>query len=486
MDVLVTWARVALAAVFVVSAVAKLRDRPGSREAVVAFGVPGALVGTIAAGLPISELACAVLLVLPDPWAVVGAVASLVLLLAFTGAVIYQLARGNHPECHCFGSIGNDGGIGWGTVGRNGVLVLLAAVTVTGPARASLWSEISNFTGTEVALFVLGLLAAAAVTALSLAVLTLMRRYGDVLLRLEALEHATGLAQPVPATDFTLPDLDGQRLNLTELVEEGRPVLLAFVSPTCHNCTDLLPDLAEWQGDPEHPLAVVVLSDGSVDANREKLTDVGPLRVLRQPDHDIADAYGVQGTPAAVVIGADGRVAGPVAHAVDGVRNLHATMLQAMSGGPADATPDAHVHAIEPRPVLPGDEIPQMPVLTEQGDEALLEDALGPEAVVLFWRTDCGFCQQILADVKSLQSSVPMRIVTESDLGTLRASGLSSPVVRDPEGRFQNWLNVPGTPSAARIRDGKVDASLAVGGPAVLDLVRSSADLALESFGPGR
>ena len=41
MTELVAVVRIVLAGVFVVSAIAKLRDRPGAREAVVAFGTPG-------------------------------------------------------------------------------------------------------------------------------------------------------------------------------------------------------------------------------------------------------------------------------------------------------------------------------------------------------------------------------------------------------------------------------------------------------------
>src|SRR3954447_10978042 len=112
MSIVVAVARLVLALVFVVSAVAKVRDREGSREAVVAFGVPSLLVGGVAAGLPVAELVCAALLVLPDPFATLGAVCSLVLLAAFTVAVVVNLIQGHQPECHCFGSIGDKGGIG--------------------------------------------------------------------------------------------------------------------------------------------------------------------------------------------------------------------------------------------------------------------------------------------------------------------------------------------------------------------------------------
>jgi len=132
MTELVAAARLVLAVVFVVSAVAKLRDRDGSREAVRGFGVPGPLVGIVAGGLPFAELACAVLLVLPDPAATLGAAPPLVLLGAFTLAVSVNLVRGNRVDCHCFGSVGDQGEIGWHTVVRTGGFLLLTTLSLVG------------------------------------------------------------------------------------------------------------------------------------------------------------------------------------------------------------------------------------------------------------------------------------------------------------------------------------------------------------------
>src|SRR4051794_17130224 len=99
-------ARVLLAAVFVVSAVAKLRDRAGARQAVSDFGVPHAVAPAVAAGLPFLELLCAVLLLLADPGATVGAIGAGLLLLAFTIGIVVNLMQGRRPDCHCFGQLG--------------------------------------------------------------------------------------------------------------------------------------------------------------------------------------------------------------------------------------------------------------------------------------------------------------------------------------------------------------------------------------------
>ena len=473
MTIVVAVVRLVLAGVFIVSAIAKLRDRSGSRAGVEAFGVPAAFVGLVAGALPVVELACAALLLLPDPFATAGAVGSLALLLAFTVAIVVNLAQGKHPECHCFGDLGEGGGIGWMTVVRNAALMVFSAVSLIGAGGLrSVPATLADLSATEGAVLAgLGLLTAALV-AMGLALQTLMQRYGSVLLRLEALEQATGVAAPRPAPDFRLADLGGVTVTRDDVLNGNRPAMLVFISPTCRNCTELLPDLTAWQNDPDHPFSVVVISDGSVQENLTKLDDVGPLRVLLQPDFSVSDAYGIQGTPAAVVVGTDARLAGSPAHALDEVRSLHRTLIDMMAEGQSPGPAHQHVHQIESRPIEVGDPVPgDVLVTSEDGLELPLAQALGDEALLLFWRSDCGFCEQILEDVRELEASTPIRIVSGSDPASLRATGLISTVLRDPTGALESWLRVPGTPSAAWVRQGALDSSVGVGGPEVLALL---------------
>ena len=37
-------------------------------------------------------------------------------------------------------------------------------------------------------------------------------------------------------------------MTLDALRERGKPILLVFVSPSCHNCNELLPKLAAGSG----------------------------------------------------------------------------------------------------------------------------------------------------------------------------------------------------------------------------------------------
>src|SRR5215475_5211314 len=96
--------RVILAAIFAVAGIAKLRDRSGTRRALVEFGAPMFSAGTLAVVLPIAELTVSVAL-LPTITARTGAVGALFLLSVFTVAIATSLARGRAPQCQCFGQL---------------------------------------------------------------------------------------------------------------------------------------------------------------------------------------------------------------------------------------------------------------------------------------------------------------------------------------------------------------------------------------------
>jgi uncharacterized membrane protein YphA (DoxX/SURF4 family) len=120
--------RLVLAALLGVAGVAKLLDQAGSRRAVVDFGVPGRWAPPVALGLPLVELAAAVLL-LPPATARWGGLLALLLLAFFAAAIAVSLSRGRAPDCHCFGQL-HSAPVGWSTLMRNVVLAAGAAWVV--------------------------------------------------------------------------------------------------------------------------------------------------------------------------------------------------------------------------------------------------------------------------------------------------------------------------------------------------------------------
>ena len=57
------------------------------------------------------------------------AVAAALLLVVFTVMIVRKIAAGEHPPCACFGAWSSKP-IGWGHIGRNATLMVLAVVAV--------------------------------------------------------------------------------------------------------------------------------------------------------------------------------------------------------------------------------------------------------------------------------------------------------------------------------------------------------------------
>src|SRR3954469_10614583 len=132
MDAALLAVRLLLAAVFVVAAVGKLADRPEFVRALRGFRLGDRPARIAAVALPVAELATAAAL-LVQPLAIWGAAAALVLLVAFTGAIVNALARGDAPDCGCLGAL-HSAPVGRRQVVRNAALAVPAAfVLVAGP-----------------------------------------------------------------------------------------------------------------------------------------------------------------------------------------------------------------------------------------------------------------------------------------------------------------------------------------------------------------
>jgi uncharacterized membrane protein YphA (DoxX/SURF4 family) len=118
---LVLVVRVALAAVFAVAGVAKLRDPQGAQRTVGGVGVPEGLRPLAATALSALELGVAALLVLPGLGVIGGAIAA-ALLAVFLIALGVQYARGEQVPCACFGQVAVTPA-GLPTLARNAVLL---------------------------------------------------------------------------------------------------------------------------------------------------------------------------------------------------------------------------------------------------------------------------------------------------------------------------------------------------------------------------
>ena len=111
-----------------------------------------------------------------------------------------------------------------------------------------------------------------------------------------------------PAPGFVLPGLHGETQTLDALRARGLPVLLLFTDPGSSGCIELRPAVARWQRAHAAQLTIAVLERGRTGADGH-----GRTNVLVDDGGEVAGLYGAQETPTAVLVGADGTIAGPVA-----------------------------------------------------------------------------------------------------------------------------------------------------------------------------
>ena len=338
--------RLFLAAVFAVAGLAKLADREGTRTMVAGFGVPGRVAGAVAIALPIAELTVAGLL-LPASTAAYGAISAVALLVIFSAAIAWNLARGRSPDCHCFGQL-HSAPAGWWTLARNALLAAaagLVAVASWNDPGPGAFGWIAEQDGAGLVAVGLALALAAALTVGVVVLLHLLRSYGIVLTRLERVEHRLrtagfeldepdempqhGLTPGTTAPAFWLPSTDGDRVALSDLIEPERPLLLLFTSANCGPCSLLLPEVARWQREHADSLTVALLSDGDPERIRAEATEHKLERVLVDETLSAYEAYGANGTPSAVVVGADGTIASWLASGADWIGSL---VEQALDG----------------------------------------------------------------------------------------------------------------------------------------------------------
>lgn len=339
--------RLLLVAVFLVAGVAKLIDQPGSRQAMIDFGLPARLAAPSCLLLPLIELAVAVALI-PAATAWWGAVGALTLLIIFIIVIGITLARGRRPDCHCFGQLHSEP-VGWTTLTRNGVLATAVSFLVW-QGRDNPGPSMVAWIGTLTRGQLIGIVFALALLAMLIVqgwiLVNLMRQNGRLLLRMDELEarlNAGDIAsmfeptQPVLglpvgslAPAFELPLVSGGTLTLDALCAKAKPILLIFSDPGCGPCIALLPDIAYWQRQYADNLTLALLSRGSLEANLAKSAEF----VLLQQDCEVAEAYHSHGTPGAVYVHPDGTIGSSLAMGADAIKALVARKTETLAPSP--------------------------------------------------------------------------------------------------------------------------------------------------------
>jgi peroxiredoxin len=481
MDVALLLCRVGLAAIFVVAGVGKLVDRTGARRAAVDFGAPQALAPPLALVLPLAELAVAGLL-LPQGTARWGAAGAVALLAVFSAAIGFALAHGRAPDCHCFGQLHSEPA-GAKALVRNGALgavaafVLAAGWSAPGP-DALAW--IGRLDGAGTLTLVVGSVALLALVAGGWTLFEVMRSYGRVLVRLERVERAledagvslddvepampaVGRTPGTEAQAFSLLDALGATVTLDDLLEPGRRLLLLFTSPSCGPCVALIPKAAAWQSEHEDVLTIALVSGGEPEAVRAETEEHGLARVLIDDGLAVYEAYEANGTPSAVLVSPDRKIASWVASGPDRIERL---VRDAVAG-----------HAGDGGGLAVGEPAPQLALPDLKGRAVELSEFRGSDVALLFWNPACGHCRSMHEDLLAWEAGrsaeeTRLVVVSSGDAAATTQERFASRVVLDADFEAGAAFSARGTPMAVRIdSEGNVASPLAAGADAVLALL---------------
>lgn len=126
------------------------------------------------------------------------------------------------------------------------------------------------------------------------------------------------LAKGALAPPAALPDLNGATVDLRAL--RGRRHLLLFWNPDCGFCQQMLGDIQAWERTaPQEAPRLLVVSTGTAEAN---LAQGFRAPVLLDHDFHTGNLFGAPGTPAAVLLDEEARVASAVSAGAEEVLRL--------------------------------------------------------------------------------------------------------------------------------------------------------------------
>jgi len=501
MQIVLLIARLILAVVFGVAGIAKAADLAGSRRAVAGFGIPERLASPLGLGLPFAEILIAVALIpLNSAW--VGAIAALAVLLIFTIGIAVNLARGNTPDCHCFGQLHSEP-VGWSTLARNIVLIAVAGlIAVEGRDNAGLsaLAWLSDLKTGEVVGLVSSLTAVALLAVTFVYLRRVITQHATILERIDAMKKvidedyaeppverkdaeppSQGLTVGALAPSFSLTTIDGGHSSLDDLLGHGKAVLLLFVSPNCHPCETLLPAVKPWEREYADQVTIALLSKGTLKDNQERIAKYAAGNLLLQGDHSVAEDYQAKWTPAAVFVSRYGRIASQVAYGDEAIRALVADTVgrDAHASAGNGSTPHGRGPQIAHQSSLRvGDPAPDFSIVDLQGRAVGPKDFLGRDTLFLFWDPGCPFCRGLSEDVTRWEEKPPKgspRLVFvasgEADAIEEASRNFKSRFLHDREHDVAPLFGTSSVPSAVLIdRDGRIASIVGVGSPNVLAL----------------
>ena len=289
-----------LAVVLLVSGAAKLSDRLATSDMFVALQVPLVPAGLGAAVLPWAEIVLGVALLLVRGPLLVLATAATVLVFAAYWLVVARAMRFDPPvSCSCFGRLGGHR-VDRSTLVRNTLLLGLAVLGLGSAVRGtSVLEGLGAYDGADWSWLGLTLVVAA------IAWLIARGHSDDGPAYDGPVEEVDYEREPIPYA--VLEDPDSRRSTLRELAQT-RARLLVLLSPGCGPCERIGHRLDGWAGQLEGTVSVHAVYPIPLSGLPELVH--GTATTLFEPDLNLTRVLGGLGTPSALLLGADGYLAG--------------------------------------------------------------------------------------------------------------------------------------------------------------------------------
>ena len=338
-------APILLSITMLISGLAKLGAREGTQDAMRSLRLPlPTMHASVASVLPVTEIVLALAIWIPAPPLQVlltGLVAAL--MLTYLVIIARALTFEEQVHCSCFGTLASPT-VSRTTLVRNVILNVLGLLTVVAAASGAMTTLLvqapMGLIGLGIALLIAialtaatigGSVAETAAYAPTAPAPAAADPDEDELLDYER--------SPIPAAVLQQPD--GRLITLTQLTAQ-RAALLVFVTEGCGPCERVLDHAEEWIGELEQTLQVRFVFSRPLDQLRERTTDRVEGHALHDLQFTARTALGGTGAPSAVLLGADGQLAGgPVnggSAVIEFVQEIREQLAEAGVGGEQDAT----------------------------------------------------------------------------------------------------------------------------------------------------
>lgn len=305
-------APILLTLTLLVSGLAKLGARRGTEDAMTSLRLPlRSFHRSVATVLPVAEIVLALALWIPSvPLQAMTSALVALLMIAYLVIIARALTFDEQVECSCFGTLASPT-VSRVALGRNVLLCLLALVTMVAASSGAMTAAL------VLAPLALVGLAAMLLVAIILTALTLsgtapaesaVAPGADVEDVAEGEEELLDYERArIPAAVLQQPG--GRLVTLNQLTAQ-RAALLIFVSEGCGPCERVLDHATGWLESLSPFLQVAFVFSRPLDQLRERTIQRVGENALHDLQFTARTSLGAKTAPSAVLLGADGMLAG--------------------------------------------------------------------------------------------------------------------------------------------------------------------------------